>query len=73
MKLYLVVGENGFPLGAKPQTWGVLGLFKDYGKAWSCPLLDFDTKKVVEIESDFEDEDFEIVSNRKIRMLRISE
>ena len=71
MKLYLVVGQNQFPLGIKTEAWRILGLFKDYGKAYSCTLLDFDTRMVFEIESDFEDVDLEIVSSKKFRMLRI--
>ena len=74
MKLYLVVGQNSYPLGEKSKTWGIIGLFKDSNKAWNCPILDFDSKEVYEIESDFEDEDLEILKgNKKFRMLRIED
>lgn len=73
MKLYLVVGENTFPLGDKLISWGILGLFKDINKAWCCPQQEFDSRRVIEIETDFDIEDVEVFSNRKVRMLRIPE
>jgi len=73
LRLYLVVGENNFPLGDKLICWGILGLFKDVNKAWCCPKQNFDTSRVIEIDTDFDIEDVEVISNRKIRMLRIPE
>lgn len=79
MKLYLVVGENDFPLGTKTQAWQILGLFKNEQRAWGCALLNFDRKTIVEIETDFfDDKEFkttDILSglSTKLRMIRITD
>ena len=78
MKLYLVIGEN------VPAEWGICGLFKDETKAWSCPLWKFRDRKVVEIETDFDEGDsgaqylplvseFPYAAQNRSRMLRLEE
>lgn len=51
MKLYLVIGENHMPIGDK-DAWGVCGLFKNHGRAWTCPITGFEYRKVIELETD---------------------
>jgi hypothetical protein len=72
--LYLVVGENNVIRDG--MGWSICGLFKDSSNAWSCPVLDksgnlFDHRVVVEIQTDFDEEDIRQISKEKSRMLRI--
>ena len=56
MKLYLVVGENFMP---NSPSWGICGIFKKPSHAWSCSIPEFSHKRVIEIETDFiENEQF---------------
>lgn len=53
MILYLVIGESTF---TTPSSWGIVGIYKDYNKAWNCPLQYWTTRKVIEIETDLIDD-----------------
>lgn len=69
MRLYLVIGCNHFPIGNRKSA-KICGLFRSIYRAHRCPIPDFDYREVIEIESDFGEEEF-FDPKKTSRMLRM--